>query len=100
MDDRGRLAQSLNRFARWRAARAGRPLACAQPVNASPSIAQPLPPARIVDRWSWLHARMPRGVGIAGAALVLVASTAYGVVKGDHVPAIVNAFKDARDRVA
>jgi cell division protein FtsQ len=96
MDDRGRLAQSLNRFARWRAARA---VACSQPINAFPGT-QALPSAQIVDRWSLLQTRMPRGIGIAGAALVVVASIVYGAVKGDHVPAIVNAFNDARDRVA
>jgi cell division protein FtsQ len=56
--------------------------------------------AQTVDRWWWLQARLPRGIGIIGAALVLAASIAYGIAKGDHVPAVVNAFKDARDRVA
>ena len=96
MDDRGRLAQSLNRFARWRAARA---ITCSQPANTFPS-SQPLPSTQIVDRWWLLQARLPRGLGIAGAALVIVASIAYGAVKGDHVPAIVDAFNDVRDRVA
>src|SRR6516165_1896767 len=96
MDDRGRLAQSLNRFARWRAARA---ITCSQPANTFPS-GQPLPSTQIVDRWWLLQARLPRGLGIAGAALVIVASIAYGAVKGDHVPAIVDAFNDVRDRVA
>jgi cell division protein FtsQ len=100
MDDRGGLAQSLNRFARRRAARAGWPVACAQPAKASCSTDQPSASAKIVDRWLSLRVRMPRGIGITGVALVLAASIAYGVVKGDHVPAIVNAFKDARDRIA
>jgi len=43
---------------------------------------------------------MPRGIGIAGAALVLVASIAYGVVTGDHVSAIIDGFNEARDRAA
>lgn len=98
MDDRGRLAQSLNKLMRWRAARAGD--AVARATNKSRSTGQPLPSAQIVDRWSSLRAHMPRGIGIAGAALVVVASIAYGVVKGDHVPAIVNTFQHARDRVA
>src|SRR5262249_11223787 len=86
-----------NRFARWRAIR---PLASVQPVNVSSGAAQPLPAAEIADRWSRLQARMPRGVGITSAAFLLVASIGYGAIKGDHVRAIVDAFNDARDRVA
>jgi cell division protein FtsQ len=99
MDDRGRLAQSLNRLARWRVTRAGRPVACSDPAAASPGT-QSLRSAQTADRWWWLQARLPRGIGVIGAALVLVASIAYGIAKGDHVPAIVNTVKDARDRVA
>jgi cell division protein FtsQ len=54
-----------------------------------------------MDRWSSLvNARWPRGVGTAGTIAVIVASLAYGAVKGDHVPAVVEAFKDARDAAA
>jgi cell division protein FtsQ len=99
MDDRGRLAQSLNRLVRWRVTRAGRPVARSGPAAASPGT-QAFPSAQTVDRWWWLQACLPRGIGIIGAALVLAASIAYGIAIGDHVPAVVNAFKDARDRVA
>ena len=55
----------------------------------------------IMDRWSSLmSARWPRGVGVAAAAVVILASLGYGAVKGDHVASIVAAMKDARDATA
>jgi cell division protein FtsQ len=56
---------------------------------------------QLMDRWSaLLNARWPRGIGTAGTVAVILASLAYGAVKGDHVPAVVEAFKDARDAAA
>ncbi|HTP91835.1 MAG TPA: cell division protein FtsQ/DivIB [Xanthobacteraceae bacterium] len=43
---------------------------------------------------------LPRGIGIAASVLLLGASLSYGVIEGQHVPDIVNWFKDARDTVA
>jgi cell division protein FtsQ len=43
---------------------------------------------------------VPRGVGLAATVLVIAAGLVYGVIKGDHVPAIVAAFEDARDQAA
>ena len=55
--------------------------------------------AQVMDRWSsLLDARLPHGVGFAATALVMLASLAYGAVKGDHVATIVAAMKDVRDR--
>ncbi len=42
----------------------------------------------------------PRGIGIAGSALLLAGALGYGAVKGQHVIDIVNWTKDARDTVA
>jgi cell division protein FtsQ len=54
-----------------------------------------------MDRWSALvSARSPRGMGTAGTVAVILGSLAYGAIKGDHVPAVVEAFKDARDAAA
>ena len=51
-----------------------------------------------MDRWSSLvNARWPRGIGTAGTVAVILASLAYGAVKGDHVPTVIAALKDARD---
>jgi len=53
---------------------------------------------QLMDRWSSLiHTRWPRGVGVAGTVVVILASLAYGAVKGDHIPSIIAALKDARD---
>jgi cell division protein FtsQ len=52
---------------------------------------------QLMNRWSSLVARWPRGVGTAGTVAVILASLAYGAVKGDHVPTVIAALKDARD---
>jgi cell division protein FtsQ len=55
----------------------------------------------MMDRWSsLLNARWPRGVGVAAAAVVILASLGYGAVKGDHIATVVAAVKDARDALA
>jgi cell division protein FtsQ len=55
--------------------------------------------AQSLDRWSSLvEARLPRGAGFVAVALLMLASLAYGAVKGDHVAAVVAALKDARDQ--
>jgi cell division protein FtsQ len=57
--------------------------------------------ALTVDRWSsFIDARLPRGAGFVATVLIMVASIAYGAVKGDHVPAVVAAMQDTRDRAA
>ena len=56
---------------------------------------------QLMDRWSSLvNARWPRGIGTAGTVAVIFASLAYGSVKGDHIPTVVEAFKDVRDAAA
>ncbi len=56
---------------------------------------------RSAVRWVGRLVRTPpRGIGIAGAALLLAASLSYGVVKGEHVAEVVGWLKDARDSVA
>src|SRR3954465_12485014 len=57
--------------------------------------------SQLMDRWSALvSTRSPRGIGTAGTVAVILGSLAYGAIKGDHVPAVVEAFKDARDAAA
>src|SRR6185295_5147544 len=43
---------------------------------------------------------MPRGYGLLAAALVIFASTSYGVIKGDHIPTVIAGLKSARDAFA
>jgi cell division protein FtsQ len=56
---------------------------------------------QLMDRWSSLvNARWPRGIGTAGTVAVILASLAYGAVKGDHIPDVIAGLKDARDAAA
>jgi cell division protein FtsQ len=43
---------------------------------------------------------VPRGIGITATVLVILGSAGYGAVKGDHVSALVEWYKDARDSAA
>jgi cell division protein FtsQ len=123
MDDRGRLAQSLNWIAglrarpptvpptlrarqavrspdepqaRSRASRYGEIRALAM---SSPHVAALVRATRRQRVWTkLLRTRIPRGAGIAAAAVIVSSGLCYGVVKGDHLPAIVDAFHDARDQ--
>jgi len=42
----------------------------------------------------------PRGVGIAASLLLVAAAAGYGVIKGQHLPAVLEWGKDARDAAA
>jgi cell division protein FtsQ len=51
-------------------------------------------------RWRSRLMRLPSGIGIAGSVLLLAGALGYGVVKGQHVPDVIDWFKDARDTAA
>jgi cell division protein FtsQ len=54
-----------------------------------------------LGRWAARFARLPPpGLGLAGSALLLGATIAYGAVAGGHVGALVTGFKDAGDSAA
>ncbi len=57
---------------------------------------------RLTGRWAAKIARfpLPRGVGVAGSILLLAATLGYGAVAGQHVPAVVDWLKGARDVAA
>jgi len=76
MDDRGRLAQSLSWKARWAIQRGA--AACE----------------------SRLCALLPRAAGLLATAIFLLATLTYGVVRGDHIPAVAAIWQDARDWAA
>ena len=83
MDGRGRLAQSVTRLKpRSRPAAASRGLV-----------------SRFVRRITLplAHMRVPRFTGAVAALVFLSAAAVYGIVKGEHVPAIFSAIKDAAD---
>jgi cell division protein FtsQ len=54
------------------------------------------------SRWASRIARfpLPRGIGIAGSILLLAGTLGYGAVEGQHVPAVINWFTNARDIAA
>jgi cell division protein FtsQ len=54
---------------------------------------------RIV-RWATRIARLPPGAGVAASILLLLAAISYGVVKGDHLPVVVDWAKNVRDTTA
>jgi len=105
MDGRGRFAQPLKGMPRSRVR-----VAPAAVVRA-PAIAADTEPnrrragishlMRFMNRWSaLLELRVPRGCGLAATAAVILASVAYGVVKGDHAATVLSGLKDARDGAA
>ena len=57
---------------------------------------------RFLRRWlgpvqSW---NVPRGTGIAAFSIFVLATVGFGVVRGDHVPAIIDELRDWRDAAA
>jgi cell division protein FtsQ len=56
----------------------------------------------IAGRWTARLRRLPLppGIGVVASVLLLAGALGYGVVKGQHVPDVVNWFKDARDTAA
>jgi cell division protein FtsQ len=57
---------------------------------------------RMSGRWSAKIARipLPQGVGVAGSILIVGGALAYGAVTGQHVPALIDWLKGARDVTA
>ena len=51
-------------------------------------------------RWAGKTWRLPRGAGIAAALTLIVASVAYGAVRGGHLPVVMEELRDFRDGVA
>ena len=56
---------------------------------------------RLLDRWhALIDLKMPRGAGASAAALLLFASTCYGVVRGGHWLAVADEIQDICDSAA
>jgi cell division protein FtsQ len=94
MDDRGRLAQSLKQKPTRRAT-ARRLRAPAWPATDSRAL-------RCARRWIsvLVELKVPRGAGASAAALLLLASTFYGVVNGGHGQMIATQIQDICDAAA
>src|ERR1700694_378075 len=87
MDGRRRIAESLSGgFARTR--------------RRTPDLA--IGVQRLVRRWlkPVLDLKPPRGIGVAGCALLLLASAGYGVMSGGHTRALAEELKELRDAAA
>ncbi len=95
MDDRGRLAQSLKLKLQRRATAARRPRVHAWSASDSRGF-------RLARRWgcALVELKLPRGAGASAAAMLILGSTYYGVVKGGHAPAIVTQVQDICDSAA
>jgi len=91
MDGRGRLAQSLKSRIRRRA-----------PAGQSHAAIVFGRWRRFARRWGGpiLQLDPPRGAGSAAAIALVIASTAYGVAKGGHVPEIAAEVQDICDSAA
>jgi cell division protein FtsQ len=103
MDGRGRIAQSLNFFARLRA----RPPTggAATRARARSHHDEHMHEAgfqRSLHRW-WirlLRVRAPRGAGATAAVALMLGGLGYGVIKGEHVTEVVAFLEDTRDQAA
>jgi cell division protein FtsQ len=95
MDDRVRLAHSVE-------LRAKRRILAATPLRARGWSLLPWGWRRVARRWSHavLGCNVPRGAGATGAAMLLLAATCYGVVKGGHVSEIAAQVQDICDAAA
>jgi cell division protein FtsQ len=108
MDGGGRLDQPLRRSGQSAAKRAG-----AADDEPSRSRARAQRPhlgehrfvlistyRRLADRCAAKIGHLPRGAGIAGSTLLLAGALGYGAVAGQHVPAVLDWAKTARDVAA
>jgi cell division protein FtsQ len=103
MDDRGRLFQSLKLILKRRARPARRPRASARSSSwASSWPASDWGALRLAHRWfaTLIKLQIPRGAGASAAAVLLLASTCYGVVKGGHATEVAAQIQDICDTAA
>jgi cell division protein FtsQ len=96
MDVRGRLAQSLKLLTVKRRAKTAR-----RPRAHSSFISDWALPRMLRRFYGALIAlNVPRGAGASAAALLLLAATGYGVVKGGHAQAVADEIQDICDGAA
>ncbi len=117
MDGGGRLDQPLMRSGHRAGDQAGTPVDERKRTRARGGRGRRLRLSVGLRRWlpDWLGAARrrgarligrivrlppPRGVGIAASLLLLASALSYGVVAGQHMPAVIDWAKDARDAVA
>src|SRR5262249_35553029 len=100
MDGRGRLAQPLT----WAADPRARPQDLAATGSHAPIDSKTPPsPQRSNAHEFWgmmLKLNPPRGVGLLAALLVVLGGLVYGVIKGEHVSAVVDMLDQIRNDAA
>ena len=108
MDGGGRLDQPLTRSgpsrAKWGEALVERPDSARVQTGGehdrdNPIFAFVFESRRARSRATRL-ARLPQGMGVAASMVLLAATLAYGAIAGDHVAAVTDWLKDARDSAA
>jgi cell division protein FtsQ len=55
---------------------------------------------RLTGRWAAIIAHLPRGAGVIGSILLITGTLVYGAVAGQHLPAVIDWSKGARDIAA
>lgn len=92
MDGRGRFAQSLT----W-IFRPSKRKAVARPYKKPPGAL-----TRRLRDWGVpvIFHKLPRGAGVIATLTLLLASSVYGAVRGDHLPSVVAQLKGVRDAAA
>jgi cell division protein FtsQ len=101
MDGRRRLAEPVTESAAVRPAAGGAPASRRSRARSGLSLGSARL-GRFLRRWlgpvqSW---NVPRGTGIATFSIFVLATVGFGVVRGDHVPAIIDELRDWRDAAA
>ena len=98
MDGRRRLAEPVTEGAAMRPAAGGAPASRRSRARSGLSLGSARL-GRFLRRWlgpvqSW---NVPRGTGIAAFSVFVLATVGFGMVRGDHVPAIIDELRDWRD---
>lgn len=101
MDGRRRLAEPVTESAATRPAAGGAPASRRSRARSGLSLGSARL-GRFLRRWlgpvqSW---NVPRGTGIAAFSVFVLATGGVGVVRGDHIPAILDEMRDWRDAAA
>jgi len=94
MDVRGRLVQSL-KLTRKRRVRSAPRLRAHNWASDSRTV-------RVLRRWIGILVALnvPRGAGVAAAAVLMLATVGYGITRGGHGPAIADELQDICDTAA
>jgi cell division protein FtsQ len=101
MDGRRRLAEPVTESAAVRPAAGGAPASRRSRARSGLNLGSARL-GRFLRRWvgpvqSW---NVPRGTGVAAFSIFVLATAGFGVVRGDHVPAILEEMRDWRDAAA